>query len=638
MSGSSVAPRRGSQDAAGLRGRWVSLAATAMALAFALAFTLLMVRRHAAFRTFALDLAKFDQAIWNTLHGRFLFSTLQNQSILANHFTPYMALLSPLFLVWSDVRVLFFVQTAGLAIAGLLLFKIVRLKHPTLAPWFLLAFYLNPALHEVALVEFRRVTLAVPFLALAYYALYVRKRWLMVLGLGLALLCKEDIALLVLMVGVYLLLFERDWRWGVPLALVGGVWALVVTFWVIPAFEPPREGPVLYSQMNTFCLEGDTYGEMLGYLLRDPLLLVRRVFDRQGLLALWRVFLPVGLVLPFLAPDWLLMVAPSMLLMLMSCTDMHKLTGWYTASILPGLFAAVAVALSRRSERMARRLVVLLVCATIAGFILYSHAPLGGKYDAARYRVTDHARRAARVVAAVPDDARVAAQDPYVPHLSHREHIYLYPWFANDEEDVDYILLDRHVNAYPLQPYQVERVIDDLVANTDYVVEMEGDGIYLYHRHGAPLPAFPVDRVVGETMRLDRVEVAPLQEDGFYQATAQEPVKLRGGQQVRVSLYWEALAAPDAERTVSVRIVDASGAVIAQHDNMPGQGKKPTSWWREGWEIRDVYYITVPAGPEQAPSVPGGLDVVVYDTFSSEIVPWDDGTEVLRACRIELAP
>jgi uncharacterized membrane protein len=609
-----------------------------MALAFTIVFTLLMVRRHDAFRTFALDLAKFDQAIWNTLHGRFLFSTLQNQSILANHFSPYMALLSPLFLVWSNVRVLFFVQVAGLAIAGLLLFKIVRLKHPALAPWFLLAFYLNPALHEVALVEFRRVTLAVPFLALAYYALSVHKRWLMVLGLALALLCKEDIALLVLMVGLYLVLFERDWRWGLPVALVGGAWALAVTFWVVPAFEPPREGPVLYSQMNTFCLEGDTYGEMLAYLARDPLLLFRRMFDRQGLLALWRVFLPLGLVLPFLAPDWLLMVVPWIVLMLMSCTDMHKMTGWYAASILPGLFAAVAVALSRRSERVARWLVVLLMCAAIVGFALYSHAPLGGKYDAARYVVTDHARLAARVVDAVPDDARVAAQDPYVPHLSHREHVYLYPWIAVGEESVDYVLLDRQLNAYPLQPYQVERVIDDLVADIGYVVEMEGDGIYLFHRQGTPLPAFSVDRVVGGTMRLDRVEVAPLQEDGFYQATAQEPVKLQRGQEVRVSLYWEALDAPDAERTVSVRVVDASGAVVAQHDNMPGRGKKPTSWWREGWEIRDVYYITVPDGAGLAQAGPGGLDVLVYDTYSSEAVPWDDGTAVLRVCRIELAP
>jgi hypothetical protein len=113
---------------------------------------------------------------------------------------------------------------------------------------------------------------------------------------------------------------------------------------------------------------------------------------------------------------------------------------------------------------------------------------------------------------------------------------------------------------------------------------------------------------------------------------------LRPGQQVRVSLYWEALADPGpprshAERTVSVRFADVSGALVAQHDNMPGQGKKPTSWWREGWRIRDVYYLTV---SPQARSGRGGLDVLVYDTYSSEAIPWDDGSTILRAIEIDV--
>jgi uncharacterized membrane protein len=622
-------------------------AAAGMAVVFTIVFSALMIRRHDAFHTFALDLAKFDQAIWNTLlgsisgRGRFLFSTLQNQSILANHFSPYMALLSPLFLIWPNVRLLFLVQTAGLAVAGLLLYGIVRRDHPAVAPWFLLAFYLNPALHEVALVEFRRVTLAVPWLALAAWGLYVRRRWWMVLGLALALLCKEDIALIVLMFGVHVLLFQRDWRWGAPLVAVGLAWAIGVTFWVVPAFEvSSREGPAVYSQMNYFCLEGDTYGEMLAYVLRDPLVLLRRIVERVTLRTLWRVFLPVGLVLPLLAPDWLLIVVPSIAYMLMSCTDVRKMTGWYTASILPSLFAAVAVGLNRRPVRLARLLVAGLLCATLAGFVMFSHAPLGAKFEPALYRVTAHHRLAAQVVDGVPDGARVAAQDPYVPHLSHREHIYLYPWISIPESQIEYVVLDRHLNAYPLQPPGLNRVIDDLVADTRYVVEQEVDGIFLFHRGGVPLPAYPVGRVAGETMRLDRLEVAVQDESGFYRARGpradgvQSPLALVPGQQVRVSLYWEALADVNAERTVSVRVSDVSGALAAQYDNMPGQGKKPTSWWREGWRIRDVYYMTV---SPQAQRGPGNLNVVVYDSYGGETVLWDDGSAALHAVDVEVS-
>jgi uncharacterized membrane protein len=612
---------------------WHSYGAWMLALAFVAVFFALMVLKHDAFHTRALDLAKFDQAIWNTLHGRFLFATTQNHSILGNHFSPYMALLAPLYLLWSDVRMLFLVQTIGLAAAGLFLYKIVRLRHPTLAPWFLLAFYLNPALHEVALVEFRRVTLAVPFLALSLYALYAHKRWLMVIGLVFGVLCKEDIALFVALMGVYLVLFEHDWKWGTSLVLLGLAWAVIVTLWVVPAFQPPREGTTLYPQLNYFGLRGDSYGEIIAQLVGDPLLLFRRMFDREGLQALWRVFLPLGVVLPFLALDWVLIPLPLMAYMLMSVAPgMHRLTDWYMASVLPGLSAAIAVGLTRRSARSARLLTVALLCTTIIGYLLFSHAPLGGEYEPGLYKVTDHHRLAARVVAAVPSDARVAAQDPYVPHLSHREHIYLYPWISIGKENIDYFLLDRYLHPYPLQPYQIESEIDNMVADVLYVVRLEGDGIYLLSQGGDPLPAFGVDAVADGTMRLDRVEVAVLGRDGFFQNRFQEPVQLRPADEVRISLYWEALADPNAERTVSVRVTDRSGALAAVQDNLPGKGDKPTSWWRAGWKIRDVYYLTV---SPQAQRGPGRLEVLLYDSYSQDIVPFGD-LETYPVCTVRI--
>ena len=155
---------------------WPDLVAVAMAVLFAAALIWLTFRQYATFHTRGPDVAIFDDAIWNTLQGRLMFTSIKNRSILASHFSPYMVILSPLYLVWSDGRILYIVQVIGLAVAGLLLYKIVREKHPEIAPWFLLAYYLNPALHEIALLELRRVTLAVPYLALAMYALYVKKR------------------------------------------------------------------------------------------------------------------------------------------------------------------------------------------------------------------------------------------------------------------------------------------------------------------------------------------------------------------------------------------------------------------------------------------------------------------------------
>lgn len=615
-----------------------------------------MIRKHDAFNTRVYDLARFDQAIWNTLQGRFLFSSILNYSILGNHFSPYMALLSPLFLIWSDVRVLFIVQVAGIAVAGLFLqnivwqHEIVRLYYPALPLGFLAAFYLNPTVHEVTLFEFRRIVLAVPYLTLALYALYARKRWLMALGLGMALLCKEDVGFIVFMVGLFLILFQRDWKWGGALVVLGATWVIVVSLWIIPLFAPASNELGVYPQLYYFDYLGDSYDEIARGLLRDPLILLRQLWDMERLAALWRLFAPLGVVLPFLAPEWVLICLPTLGYLLLSNEHvLYRLEKWHPASILPVLFAALGVGLVRLAERAHRegaqtkghwpRLAIAgLIVATILGYATYSSAPLGGRYDASLYRVTEHHRRALEIVDAVPSNARVAAQVLYVPHLAHREHIYHYPWIVIGKENIDYIILDCHSNPYPFLPDELNREIDNLIADPAYAIELEADGIYLLHQGGDPLPFFAVDRIVEGTMQLAQVDVALSDGRGILRIVGQQPIELHPSQEARVSLYWEALAAPNAERTVSVRLVDSWGGLIAQHDSLPGGGAKPTSWWQEGWRLRDVHYFSV---PPVTPPGEGSIEIVVYDSYSSQVLPFSapDGskTDSVRVSNVILA-
>ncbi len=620
---------------------WANGAAIVLTVLFVVVFSWLMFRKHGAFNTRTYDLARFDQAIWNTLHGRFLFSTIGNQSILGNHFSPFLAALAPLFLVWDDVRVLFVVQTVSVAVAGLFLYKMVRCRHPSLAPLALLAFYLNPTLHEVTLFEFRRDVPGMPFLAMAFYGLYSRKRWLMMVGLGLALLCKEDVGFIVFMVGFYLLVFARDWKWGIPTMVLGGAWVVVVSLWVIPAFAPAKNGPSVYPQLYYYDYLGSSYQAVADTLLRQPMVLFQRLFSLERLLALGRVLLPLGFVLPFLAPEWLLICLPSMAYMLMSNEPtIYRLEEWHTAFVLPVFFAAIAVGLGRISERWARWLVLALLVSTGLGYLLFSPAPLGGKYDPALYKVTEHHRLADQVIAAVPAKASVATQALYVPHLSHREQIYHYPWIVIGLENTDYLVLDRHSNPYPFTPDGINEEIDNLLADPGYVVELEADGIYLFRRRvcGALGPCngtFPVNRTIDHSMYLLGVEVAVQDQAGLLRPVGNAPIELIPGQQLRVDLYWQAVAVPNAERTVSVRIADSSGALVAQHDGWPGQGKKPTSWWQEGWKIRDVHYLAI--SPEARPGS-ASLDVLVYDSHSQDIVPYEDGSKVTTVCEVSLLP
>ena len=55
---------------------------------------------------------------------------------------------------------------------------------------------------------------------------------------------------------------------------------------------------------------------------------------------------------------------------------------------------------------------------------------------------------------------------------------------------------------------------------------------------------------------------------------------------LRVDLLWRARSPLERDYTVSVKLINADGAVIAQHDGMPQNGARPTS----GWQVDDVIY------------------------------------------------
>jgi hypothetical protein len=167
------------------------------------------------------------------------------------------------------------------------------------------------------------------------------------------------------------------------------------------------------------------------------------------------------------------------------------------------------------------------------------------------------------------------------------------------------------------------------MSDLSYTIEAEADGIYLFRRTEASAEAsLNVEKKLGGVVSLSQVEVAAANEEGMFGRAAVEPIAVVPGQQMRVSLYWAALDDLDANWTVSVRVVDSSGALAAQHDGWPGQGKKPTSWWEKGWQIRDVHYMTI---SPHAPSGPAQLVVTVYDSQSMETIPFE-GFDMLPVC------
>jgi len=89
------------------------------------------------------------------------------------------------------------------------------------------------------------------------------------------------------------------------------------------------------------------------------------------------------------------------------------------------------------------------------------------------------------------------------------------------------------------------------------------------------------------------------------------------GQLLRLQLYWQAEARPEADYTVFVHALDRSGQLITQQDNPPVRGTRPTSSWEPGAVVVDPYDLQIPGGMP-----PGEL------TLTAGMYRWQDGTRL----------
>ena len=570
---------------------WVAIG---LFLVYVTAFSWVTISQHESFQTNALDLAKFDQAIWNTANGRPFRITLIQDSIVQSHFSPVLAVYAPLYWLWPDIRLLFVIHSLCLAGAGFLLYWFYRGEAPWVGLALFGAYLLHPSLHQVNLHEFRRITTAVLGASLALYCLVKRRYAGTVLGLSVALLSKENTAFLVIGVGLYLMLAHRAVKVGLPVVAVGVAWLILVPLLVLPAMGTPQ----FLSRNTGYSLAGKYYsylghspGEMARTLLQDPGAPLAYALRPERLAAVLALFWPTGFLFA-LAPGIAALALPFLGYLLASKSDsMGQLTAWYPAIILPLLYWAAAVGLSRLKGRWRTAAAAVLTVSAVLGYTLLSDVRPGRWSDTGRFTVDAYHRRVEAALRRIPQDAVVAAQDPLVPHLSHRKEIYLFPWYP-EEKTPDYVVLERDMSTYPVARPAYRTLFYDLLAGTEYVIEHQTGNLFVFRYIGNVAPAQRRGDRFGEAMTLTGFDTSLAPPGGDFGPVGDG---FPGESTLRVSLFWRMCRSVDRNYTVFVHALDGQGNLVAQHDSWPADAHRPTSVLSAGTKFRDVHYLDLPS-------------------------------------------
>jgi uncharacterized membrane protein len=481
---------------------WVSVCA----LANAAILSALAILQHRSFGSWGFDFALYDQAWW--LIGQDgvssdSFITVRGLPVWGHHINGVLLILAPFARLGLGAEFLMIVQAFGLALGALPVSWLARTKSGSsrVGASFAAVYLLYPALGWLGWVSFHPEALAIsPILFAAWFA-HSRRYARMALCICLALICREEVGLVVGMLGVAWLmrsLLQRSARHRGDLVaafatVVAGLgWFVLCSRLLIPAV---LGGDAFYID-HFYAQYGSTMSEVAVHLATHPGTMASLAAQPQARTYLLDLFGPLGF-LPMLGLP-LLSSAPQLVATIAADSKyVRDVRFQYTALMIPGMLLATidAVAWTLRRRPKLGNVVVgwLVACTCVSAFL---RGPLPGGVAFGNWKLNEPNQVALeKAVLVIPADASVAAADNIAAHLSHRRAIYDFPnpfqWmvYGRNEADAaspdaaDWIIVQPELLGDKYRP-----VFDRLVSvNGGFEVVFEEDGVVVAKRSGVAL-------------------------------------------------------------------------------------------------------------------------------------------------------
>ena len=488
-----IASRRLSLPSSRMAGLALVCVAAAGYTAYFSYFTIL---NHHRLGTAAFDLGIYDNLMYNALHGHLFESPVllvrNPGNYLAGHAEFAMLLFVPFYAIHPGPETMLIIQAVmfGFAAVPLYLFAATRLS-PALAATVAIAYLMFAPLHGPNFYDFHWLPIAVFFHFWLYYAIATRRNWLAAAMVVVLFAIREDVAVGVAMLGLFLMFSGLRPRVGLVLAVSSVTWFVIVRFVIMPL------AGTWYFQNLYSALFADgvaSFGSVIKTIATNPLYTFGTLGTEGKLTYVGHMFVPLAL-LPCRRVQ-LLPLAIAGIFFTILTTDYGptiQISFQYTTHWIPYLFLTVVLALVLLGRgaggRAAQRAAVLtLVVAMLAhsynfGAILQRETFVGG-FSHIEFKMSDAERKRwqelKELLAMIPPNASVSATEQETPHVSTRREVYA---LRVPPGPVDYLLIGRsHVGELS------RAALNGALANpTEYGLLAErGHELYLFKR-GAPV-------------------------------------------------------------------------------------------------------------------------------------------------------
>ncbi len=379
------------------------------------------VEIHRGLGTSAYDFGLYDQGIWLLSRFESPFVTLMGRNLFGDHSSFILLFLVPFYWFDPPTSFLLVVQSVVIALGAVPLFWYAkrRLQSGPFACVIAMAYLVHPAVVWTNLENFHPDAFLGPLVALVLVSAAERRWRVYWVAVVLALLVKEDVAFVLVPIGMFLAFRGEKRRGALTAAISLGVMGLMLLV-VMRSFTG-------VAFRNSWRIPFGGFGGFARTLVTKPWDVVSHLVSDTRPRYLWQVFAPMGFV-AILAPGALVTSLGVVGVNLVSTFwYQYQVQYHYSLVIVPCLSFATTEAIFRMKVEFRRSLVWFVGCCAVVCAYLWVPLPFARTDYQSWSPSSPQVVATAEMFALIPRDASLAAYHPLTAQLARRREVYSFP-------------------------------------------------------------------------------------------------------------------------------------------------------------------------------------------------------------------
>lgn len=444
---------------------------------FFFVYTSHSLHRHDSYNSHAFDLGIYTQITYLYSQAELPYSTLKHMILLADHFGPILAILSPIYRLFPNPITLLILQSLFVSLSGLPIYLIAcdKLKKPLISSLITIAYLSSPGIFSAVYFDFHLATISVLPLSLILLTWHFQKWRLYWLTLILSLLFKEDIPIFILGLGIYQL-FNKQTRLGLATIIFAAFSFYLIKFQLMPFLWPGTS--LSYIDSSTLPITNPI--DMAIITLTHPSIIPNTFFNSSIKTSTFEILFRQFGFLSLLDPlSWLTVIPYLFLRFSSNLTQLWTNNFHHNANLIPFLAVSAIMAIAR--FRLNLKAVSLLLIFGILTGGLNPYSTFWTALQTSQQRLPQY-NYIQQALSTLPPNAAISAQSPLVPRLSNRVKIYLYP----EIYDADFIVLNSNLDSYPLPKPDLLNRIKILANSPFWKIYQQSFGLIIFSKVDYP--------------------------------------------------------------------------------------------------------------------------------------------------------